>query len=251
MWQYVIRDYFRAYRWNNVKHAWKTTSRTSASILVVLMFILVDFFWEEVNVVSRIIIYGAYGLPLVFSWYATVIHPMALPKMLYLCPMDKNERRQYVVNSYIFKIAVSMIVSMSGLAVVIFNYGFDILVFITIIINNLIINLLIPTEIFMKENAGDYTGDLWYFSNFDAYKEWNKESAIKVALVFVITMFTNLIFIDITDADIADRGSATFVRVILFLIMLSIEIPLVISYRYFIKLHIREAEEYEAVDINK
>ena len=254
MWQYVIRDYFRAYRWNNVKHAWKTTSQTSASILAVLIVFMVEvILWvDDFSVTERIIIYGGYDVPFVFSWYANVIHPMVLSKMFYLCPMNKDERKKYIVNSYIFKIAFSMAVSVPGLILVVIYFGFDPLMLITAVISNLIINIMIPTELYMKENVEADIGNLFYFDYIYAYEEWkDKECAIKIALVLAITTFANLNFMGLTDMEVVDGGSVDFVRIIIFLIMLSIEIPLVKGYKNFIKLHIKVAEEFEAVDVKK
>ena len=57
------------------------------------------------------------GIPLVFGMYVPTIHTMRLPKIMYLCPLNIEERREYIIKSCVVRITVSLVVDVIGVVI--------------------------------------------------------------------------------------------------------------------------------------
>ena len=102
MWKWVVRDYFAAFRWEKSKEWLKNNGWW---FVFYFSFLLPSCF----NMWSKGLSIGVYltvALPFVYSVVSTGVHDKALPKVMYLCPMEQQVRKEYITRSYLFRIFV-------------------------------------------------------------------------------------------------------------------------------------------------
>lgn len=123
----VIRDYFFAFRIHNIKERYGGNNFANWYPLVyplILMPIIMSgkLSTEPVAYIQH------YGVTLIFlySLFAAPLHPVVLPKLLYLCPMDASERRTFVRQAYVFKIGIGVAVSILGTVLLVIFTGLSI-----------------------------------------------------------------------------------------------------------------------------
>lgn len=105
----VVRDYFMAFRWSNVRACMKA----SHWFIFVYLFICIPLFecivsygWK-IDLV-RILVPAGMAMFVVF---AAPLHPVTMPKIMFLCPLSREQRREYVRKAWLFKIAVPIIMT--------------------------------------------------------------------------------------------------------------------------------------------
>lgn len=105
----VVRDYFMAFCWSNIK----------ASFNLYLFIIYAYLFGclpvlnsgiiarEKVNLLRLTVISGL----AMFIVLVAVVHPVAMPKIMFLCPLSRAQRREYIRKAWLLKIAVPITMS--------------------------------------------------------------------------------------------------------------------------------------------
>lgn len=110
----VIRDYFAAFRWQKMK---EENQIGSLWMIIYFTFFLPLLTLKTMRSWEGLLIFNLVTFPIMFCIFAEVLHPMVLPKMMYLCPMSREIRREYIVKAGLFRIAAPL--SLGILAVVI------------------------------------------------------------------------------------------------------------------------------------
>lgn len=103
----VIRDYFSAFHWEKIKEFYKNGGWFFFLNMTVILPMFVRIFDSAIGAVN----YYFALVPLEFAMFAAPLHPVALPKIMYLCPMSETERREYITKAFWFKFAVPVVVS--------------------------------------------------------------------------------------------------------------------------------------------
>lgn len=101
MWKWVVRDYFAAFRWGKFKE-WLKTGWWSILYFGLLMPLSLQLFEEP----KEMVIYTCIVVPYMCVIISCNCHSMALPKVMYLCPMTEAQRQKYVEKSCILQIGV-------------------------------------------------------------------------------------------------------------------------------------------------
>lgn len=96
MWKWVVRDYFAAFRWEKVKEWLKSGAWWWAFYVGVFMPCM--FGRNNDNMICIPLC-----LPIMFCMIAEALHRENLPKLMFLCPMQREVRMQYVERTYIFR----------------------------------------------------------------------------------------------------------------------------------------------------
>ena len=250
MWQHIIRDYFRAYRWNNIKRTWKISQSTGYIVMGIMFFsivMLTDTYETMIDGATvrkpdfnvfmgqtDTVLVFAYIVPVIFIWLSIMVHPVRLPKMMYLCPMDRKERTEYVYNSFRFRIIFSMVIASVGIGALILFIGFDGIAISALFINDLIFCMLIPSGAVHERNG----------RSDDKVNDW---ADIKMTLETFITMlgaFSSMAFgMFLINPEMS--AEAKVGEVVLFVVMLMFEIPMVKGYRKYMKQELAAAICYE------
>lgn len=99
MWKWVVRDYFAAFRWEKVKEWLKSGAWWRAFYVGVFMPCML--------VRNSNMMYFLLCLPIMFCMIAEELHRENLPKLMFLCPMQREVRMKYVERTYIFRMLFS------------------------------------------------------------------------------------------------------------------------------------------------
>ena len=167
---------------------------------------------------AQLVIASGYFISLAICCLSIFTHPAELRTMYYVCPLTTNEREKLVRNSYIFRVAVHMLILTIGNIFMMMAVRFSASVFIYITINTFIISTLLP--------YGKKDGLLSYV----------------MALIIICT---------ITDCWQFDILMSSFTPIIeecfLYSIMVLIEFPVCIGYARQVKRKLKSAAVYEEV----
>lgn len=228
MLKYVVRDYFRAFKWGNIKETWRATSQTSFTIFLVIWLELVEVNCGLGDIREQIVYTCALYLPIAFAWFSAVIHPVQLTKMMYLCPVSKEERSRYVKQSYYFRIMFHMLIVVAGMMICILFSRWDGIAVLAILLNDLAFCQLLPSgEQADRNEKGIYTSHEW-------------EICLKLFLAFTVDIFT-VVWVEF----LFDHEVSNLVKLVLLLLMLCFEIPMTRANLKYVRRDLRAAAEYE------
>ncbi len=105
MWRWVIRDYFVAFRWGKIKDWLKSGDWFWVFYFWVLLPNMIGFNEKA----EYIVLYYILSMPVGYCLISEALHENLLPKMFYLCPMEKEQRKAYVERKFIFAMIVPAI----------------------------------------------------------------------------------------------------------------------------------------------
>ena len=216
----IAVDYFRAYSWRGIREMWKTNTGGFAGMIgMIYPLIVVLFQMESDEKMAFMLVY----LPMLYILFSVYMHPVGLCKMMYLCPMEPDERRQYIRSSYRFGVLVRMSVAAIGVGMVMMLYDCDMKAVTEILLNDLVMSLLIPSEKRPVEGYGSI-----------------RKETVGMICMIVVSMLSNLIL----ALAVADKDPGDTIIIILAGIVL-IQIPLMIGYRKYVRSELEAAVYYE------
>lgn len=102
MWRWVIKDYFAAFRWEKIKAWLKKGEWFWVFYFLFLVPVMCGFFETK----QATLTYYLMVAPVGYCLAAEALHENMLPKMFYICPMDKEERKGYVKRKFLFAMLV-------------------------------------------------------------------------------------------------------------------------------------------------
>lgn len=111
----VVRDYFTAFRWSNVRACMKASHWfvfVYIFICIPLFECIVSYGWK-IDLV-RILVPAGMAMFVVFT---APLHPVTMPKIMFLCPLSREQRREYVRKAWLFKIAVPIVMTVFSMTV--------------------------------------------------------------------------------------------------------------------------------------
>ena len=103
MWKWVVRDYFAAFRWERSKEWLKNNNGWWMILYFGFLFPACFNLWSSDKLLG---VYFLMALPVMFSAFSTAVQPMGLSKVMYLCPMEQEKRKEYIAKSYLFRMLV-------------------------------------------------------------------------------------------------------------------------------------------------
>ena len=213
MWKNIAGDYYRAYSLRGIKEMWKTNTGVFAVMIypVIIMLLQMRAF---------LIVY----LPMLYILFSVYMHPVRLCKMMYLCPMEADRRRQYIRSSYCFRIALRMSVAVIGAGILMMSYDCDVIAVTEILLNDLVLSMLIPPGRKSEDRAGIF----------------HKETVCMICMI-VVSMLSN--FVQALAA--ADGEAGRVIDIIIFACIVFIQIPLSAMYWKYVRDELERAVHYE------
>lgn len=221
--KHIIQDYFSAYKLRG--YNWHGTHLEFLIIYFTAYFCMISprsvttFEWKS------IIILAAIFLPMLLTDYSICIHPLKLDKMMYLCPMNPEERKEYIYGSYYFRIGFHMVIVLLGLCIAVPLSYCDIFSSLQILLNHAMTVVLV-TSVQKKEN---------------------ERSDLNIIGIFIV--ITALISNIVEYGIIMDAEPDIAIKVSLFIVFCLIQIPLEIAYVKHIKKELRNSVFYESKQI--
>ena len=167
--------------------------------------------------------------PAVFSFISYTLHPIALSKQMYLCPLGSQERERLVMDKYLFRVGLHMTVCIAGTVLVAFMARGALYWYLLILWNDFIISIFIPSE---QEKTDSRTKELIY-----------KNIMIPVVLILNAVYFENAL----------DKENIQIVYAVLIAGFIGlVQLPLFIWYAGRVKSHIRSAVFYRTnIDVSR
>lgn len=106
VWKDMLKQ-IRSYKWFRKK----TENGTSVSFWICYIFCILPSVGNVFREKESAVLYFTLVVALLPSMMLGTICPMRLPKIMYLCPMEAKERRQYLTTSYVSKVVLSVLIS--------------------------------------------------------------------------------------------------------------------------------------------
>lgn len=177
---------------------------------------------DTTSVTGKIILAAAVIFPTVFSIISYALHPTALSKQMYLCPLGSQERQKLVMDKYLFRVGLHMTVCIAGTVLAAFMARGALYWYLLILWNDFIISIFIPSE---QEKTDERTKELIY-----------KNIMIPVVLILNAVYFENAL----------DKENIQIVYAVLIAGFIGlVQLPLFIWYVRRVKSHIRSAVFYK------
>lgn len=220
----IIREYFTAFRLHNWGRLWKFNYQTIIFVICWMLYWIVTGLFSEVK---DAVMFAAVLIPIVYGYFDALIHPIRLDKQLYLCPMNKEERRILIRNTYRFRITFCMLLALLGTMILIVVSNFKPVSLAIILIND----FLLFSEIVPRSNQ--VNGD------------W-RQMAETVQQVFLITIAFLMNIIQLVT--LSDTEPHTLLTIVTILVVLLIEIPIAVNYRKYVVEELEKAASYEEME---
>lgn len=138
----VVRDYFAAFRWKKIKERYSNYDVWQILYCLVIFPILVHA--EEMP--SGFLAYYLINVPIFFCITSAELHPMLLPKILYLCPMGRDSRKEYIIKACYVKIAIPIVMGIAGSLVLMCSGNYSCLFGVVIILNIVILSIVLGAD---------------------------------------------------------------------------------------------------------
>lgn len=110
MFHKVVQDYIHAFRWSRMKQSYPLWA-----IIYWLLFLPMLSGWEQRDSVGKVMEYWLIAVPILFGFASARLFPVSIRKIMFLCPMDDVERKQYLMMGYYLKVAVTCVVELVAL----------------------------------------------------------------------------------------------------------------------------------------
>lgn len=227
MTKYIIRDYFWDLRVSNLKQNKAASQCICGMIYIFCMSMFTNRVWGDSFAWRNVIVENALFLPMVFSYGSAAVHSVQLEKMMYLCPMDFEERRNYIYGSYCFRTGVHMLAAIVGLGIVLFVSDCDIFSAIQILLNQSLVAFMV--------SHGQRTDD-----------KKRRKVIVVGEVIFVTALFSNVMQFCIIV--LAQR--MLWIKLVLLLVFCSVQLPLEIWYVRYVRKALRGAVYYESAPEN-
>lgn len=184
---------------------------------------------DATSVTEKIILAAVVIFPTVFSFISYTLHPIALSKQMYLCPLGSQERQKLVMDKYLFRVGLHMTVCIAGTVLAAFMARGALYWYLLILWNDFIISIFIPSE---PEKTDSRTKELIY-----------KNIMIPVVLILNAVYFENAL----------DKENIQIVYAVLIAGFIGlVQLPLFIWYVRRVKSHIRSAVFYKTgIDVSR
>lgn len=229
MFKWIVRDYFAAFRWGNIKEAMKN----GGVFLIIYWGCLLPSIAGFIERKEYLLTYVLIIVPTAFTALSGKLHSMNLSKVMYLCPIGRKERREYIVKSCYFRIGLTAMVSILAVLILVCVGLCDWVTSIGLMFNGIVFALLM-CGIEKKKSITEK----------EPYPpiEMNRQGVIEVVDVF----FTLISSYGIACLLCWDTPVSWWVKYIFLGIALVVQLPLTIAYLTYWKKAVEEATDYES-----
>lgn len=215
----IVRDYFRAIKISRLGR--ETNGLFLLSYFIVMPVLIgvtgnVNFRREYMIAFTGIL------LPMALCCLDILLRSPGLDKMMYLCPMSREERKKYIYGMYRFGVAVRMLVSLMGVCIIIPFSCCGLFSAVQILLNDFLIAVMTASE-----GSGENDGT-------------NKEIQQQI-LIIALAFISNII----ETAIVADELPDFWVKLALFGIFVIVQLPMSLKYVRYQKQKLDDAVCYE------
>ncbi len=228
MFRKYIRDYMDTYRLYYMKQLWG--DKEKRELLFFLMFLSILLM---LDLKGKGIIVLAIFVPMFLSFFSGLLRPIRPGKMMYLCPMDRKERRSYIYGDYYFRISLHMLFAVLGIGVIVLFFRCDMLSVLEILLNDFMITIYIMPE--------QKAINQWKISKEEQMKIFPQEMAIILNSIQAVFVVKEQGAVFSSNGD----GHHLIGKGIILLVFFLIELPLYLKYRKYVKKELEDAVFFE------
>ncbi|MDD6857637.1 hypothetical protein ACTNBM_09740 [Lachnospiraceae bacterium HCP1S3_C3] len=215
----IVKEYFE--NWTVGRFSKMRLNESSTFLIVYMwvmyMFNVMDVLNTQINRREALM-----GLVMLISgtlvYFSMIQHPLQHEKIFYLCPMNHEERKKYIWNTYFFRCAAHIILFTFGTVIMMPFSSFKPLMYPVILLNNVVISMIVPIN--------------------------NKTEKGYCYILFLVltTVLSNMAAIEVL-AD--SKNSDMWMQIILICVLIFITLPLMVGFSKHIKRKLNEAVDYE------
>ena len=216
----VVKDYFQDC---NLKSAKENSFHLFYFVLLFCMQIGVVIGCGDSERLKSAGIMCLVFLPMLCSDFAMVLHPVQLHKMMYLCPLSREERKAYVKNTYIFRVVIHVVLSILCVAIVSQCSYCDLLSAILLLLNDILFACLIfPKRAFHSVVNPSFEHWMWFF-------------------LILFALGSNFLQVYI----VMDEAEDWWLKWTLLIVFLTIQLPMALRYRICVRQRLDEVGDFE------
>lgn len=117
----IVYDYFAAFHWERLKKAF---SNMNWWIYLYLGFALPAITIDQED--GTFFAYTMLAFPILYCFLSGSIHPLKPPKIMFLCPMNLQDRKTYAIKFWLFKISIIIFLGLLGILILLSQKRIDI-----------------------------------------------------------------------------------------------------------------------------
>lgn len=110
----VIHDYLGYLRWGNIRRVYSNIGTWWIYPYMLTIFPLLT----DIDESSGLAAYYMLTIPMLFAIMTLTVVPMKLPKQMFLCPMEEQERRRYIQELFAVRLLIPFLIGAIGSFVV-------------------------------------------------------------------------------------------------------------------------------------
>lgn len=228
----VIRDYFAAFRWGKVKEYYKTGGWS----LFITMTATMPLFLRYLHTPADGLNYFFTLIPLEFVLFAAPLHPMELPKIMYLCPLSEEERREYITKSFWFKLALPLVPGIFFMSILLLLGITDFFQVGMVLLEMILIGL-----VFGLDGRGAFMGENGYQK--PVIKELENWQPIAGMVGMLMACF--VAFLPVAG------GRETWETILVLCLIFLLQLPLTIKVMWYYRRVVEHALNYERIERQK
>lgn len=140
----ALRNYIRAFKWQNIKEKFHNGGWFSLFYVMIMLPVLLSGYDVKSNTSILCLLIM---LPNIFAMTTAILFPAILPKMMYLCPMSKEMRKDYLIKAALIRTTVPILLSILVILIMLFNGLTDGMSAFGILLNNTIFAIFLGAGI--------------------------------------------------------------------------------------------------------
>lgn len=220
MTRFVMQEYLAGFC---RKGEWRQKINIWFPLLVGMIYFAAEFVMNDGTFsAGNAVLVSGICLPLLFIMVSLFTHPVQLPKMMYLCPMQPEERKAYIQKSYWFRFTVQMGISVIGVLVVLCVSSLDFFLAGMILANDVMLSSLV----------------------YPARRSKDTDSKMEYILFCVLIPLCMLSVVVLLAFAIGEE-TGMLAKIILLLLFGFIELPPFVKYQKYIRLEMEDALTFE------
>lgn len=238
MMQRIIRDYFAAFHWRKLREACK-----DGGWLFLYFLFLLPVIWGVFDTAESAITYFCVAVPLMFCLFAAKLHPMVLPKLMYLCPISKENRKRYIKNYCYFCMIVPIVLGALGAIGLVVSGIYDWVWAGTVILNVTLFSVFLGSGI---GSGVSEEGKGAILNNLKAEVVFTSARAVIEICMVLLVLINGLLFCLVSW----EHWGLAWVKWIFLGMILLVELPLTIAYLRYFSEAVERAVYYEKNYVN-
>ncbi|MBO5337104.1 MAG: hypothetical protein J6A94_08275 [Lachnospiraceae bacterium] len=236
--------YGKAYSLENLKRLWNF----SAIWIFFYMLFLLPVNILEVQDGKHLALYYLKMLPLMFMILNNALVLLTMPKRMFLCPMNKQQRKKYVLNLFWIKVLVPVLVGIVFNLLELFLFKTSMVYFGSLVIAFFVVNF--STCLFPQLNAREKRKRGWENLIMGASSVWNGINMLLACVQIGLIMYLEKYEKALSMGEGIALGISTVIQILLCILIWKKNMPCIIAEAtdYEICFRIRKNSEKNALN---